>query len=79
MLEGQTWVIELNVGREESVGLHVRGAGDDAVEAVARVADALGGAGAIDISTGDVPRPGKTEVPDLAALSRPRYSPTDAA
>jgi 5-methyltetrahydropteroyltriglutamate--homocysteine methyltransferase len=34
-------VIELNVGREESVGLHVRGAGDDAVEAVARIADAL--------------------------------------
>src|SRR5919109_2718587 len=41
VLEGRTWVIELNVGREESVGLHVRGAGDDAVEAVARIADAL--------------------------------------
>src|SRR5919108_3472651 len=62
VLEGQTWVIQLNVGREESVGLHVRGAGDDAVEAVARIADALGGAGAIDISTGMSPGP-----------ARPRY------
>ena len=62
-LDGQAWSMELNAGREsivDSLMLHVRGGGDDAVEAVVAIADAIG-ARALDVSTGRLLSPGDTE------------------
>jgi hypothetical protein len=55
--------MELSAGREsivDSLMLHVRGGGDDAVEAVGAIADALG-ARALDVSTGRLLSSGDTE------------------
>jgi hypothetical protein len=55
VLHGYGWTIELNIGRSEpvnSIMLHVRGAGDDAVTAVRQIAAAVGGR-AMDVTEGE--------------------------
>ncbi|MEV6979409.1 hypothetical protein [Kitasatospora sp. NPDC093806] len=61
-LVGPTWSIELNLGSEDpvdSIMLHVRGAGDDVLEVVFAIAEAVG-CRVIDISEGDFLAPGDT-------------------
>jgi hypothetical protein len=44
-LEGETWAIELNIGRDDpvtSIMLHVRGDGDGAIPAIMEIAGILG-------------------------------------
>ncbi|MEV7585888.1 hypothetical protein ACIRUY_35745 [Streptomyces erythrochromogenes] len=58
-LLGPTWSMELNVGEEDpvdSIMLHIRGSGDDALTPVFRLADALG-CKVLDCSSGDLIAP----------------------
>lgn len=62
-LDGSTWSIELNIGRDdpvESVMLHVRGTGDDVLPYVFQIAHALG-CTAFDCSDGSALTEGDTE------------------
>jgi hypothetical protein len=54
-LVGATWSIELNIGSDDpvdSIMLHVRGGGDEALAVIARIVASVGGR-ALDISTGE--------------------------
>ncbi|MFG3092849.1 hypothetical protein [Streptomyces sp. CAI-85] len=59
-LSGLTWSIELNIGSDpvDSIMLHVRGSGDDALRPVFRLAEALR-CKVLDLTEGDLIVPGQ--------------------
>ncbi|MGA4837672.1 hypothetical protein [Streptomyces sp. G45] len=61
-LHGPTWSIELNIGSGDpvdSIMLHIRGSGDDALTPALRIAASLR-CGAIDCAEGSLLAPGRT-------------------
>ncbi|MEU6541549.1 hypothetical protein [Streptomyces sp. NPDC047000] len=59
-LSGPTWSIELNIGSEDpvdSIMLHIRGSGDDALAPVFRLAEALR-CKVLDLAEGELINPG---------------------
>lgn len=60
-LSGLTWSIELNIGSEDpvdSIMLHIRGSGDDALRPVFRLGEALR-CKVLDLAEGDLIAPGQ--------------------
>ncbi|QES52003.1 hypothetical protein DEJ50_33435 [Streptomyces venezuelae] len=61
-IPGPTWSMELNIGDEDpvdSIMLHIRGSGDDALTPVFRLAEALG-CKVLDCAEGDLITAGQT-------------------